>query len=423
MKVLLLKDYFYPEQCAGIQLTNDLLKGFSENDLEAEVYVPIPCRGVDAATRKAYRKKKKESLYDGRIKLYRYWLPYERKNKLLRASRYLLQNVRQFFKGWACKNVDMIFLGSTPPTNGIVGAWLKKIKRIPFVYNVQDVFPDSMVAAGITKKGSLLWKIGNKMANKTYKKADKIIVISEEMRDNLLAKGVSVEKIEIVYNWVDEEVIHPVQKEDNGLIKELNIPQYDFSIVYAGNLGYAQSVETIIEAAALLKENSEIGFYIFGEGANKEKIEQMIAEKCLKQVHMYPLQPHERVSEVYSLGDASIVACKKGTGVSALPSKTWNIMACGKPILVCFDKDTLLERLVVEQECGLFAEAEDAKALCENILSLSKNKKECERLGKNARGYIETYLTKKSCITKMVEILKETKKQFDYERSPKNDDV
>ena len=419
MKVLLLKDYFYPEQCAGIQLTNDLLQGFSENGLEAEVFVPIPCRGIDKKTRKAYRKKKNEVLHDGKVKLHRYWLPYERKNTLLRAFRYLLQNVRQFFKGLTCKNVDIVFLGSTPPTNGIVGGWLKKTKKIPFVYNVQDIFPDSMVTAGITKEGSFLWKVGNKIANKTYKKADKIIVISEEMRDNLLAKGVPAEKIEIVYNWVDEEVTHPVQKEDNRLIEELNIPQYDFSVVYAGNLGRAQSVETIIEAAELLKENSQIGFYIFGDGVNRTEIEEMIKRKDLKQVHMYPLQPYERVSEVYSLGDASIVACKAGTGGNALPSKTWSIMACGKPVLVCFDKDTMLERLAVEHECGLFAEAENAHALTENILSLSEDKAKCEQLGKNARNYIETHLTRERCTTKIAQILVNTKAHLDREKSKK----
>lgn len=419
MKVLLLKDYFYPEQCAGIQLTNDLLQGFSENGLEAEVFVPIPCRGVDKKTRKAYRKKKNEVLHNGKVKLHRYWLPYERKNILLRAFRYLMQNVRQFFNGLTCKSVDIVFLGSTPPTNGIVGGWLKKSKKIPFVYNVQDIFPDSMVTAGITKEGSFLWKVGNKIANKTYKKADKIIVISEEMRDNLLVKGVPAEKIEIVYNWVDEEVIHPVQKEDNRLIEELNIPQYDFSVVYAGNLGRAQSVETIIEAAEKLKDHTRIGFYIFGDGVNKTEIEELIARKDLKQVHMYPLQPYERVSEVYSLGDASIVACKAGTGGNALPSKTWSIMACGKPVLVCFDKDTMLERLAVEQECGLFAEAENAQALSENILLLSSDKAKCERMGKNARNYIETYLTRKSCTTKIAQILVDTKAQFDGEKAKK----
>lgn len=413
MKVLLLKDYFYPEQCAGIQLTNDLLQGFSESGFKSEVFVPIPCRGVDKKTRKVYRKKKNEVLHNGKVKLHRYWLPYERKNTLLRAFRYLLQNVRQFFKGLTCKGTDIIFLGSTPPTNGLVGGWLKKIKKIPFVYNVQDIFPDSMVTAGITKEGSFLWKIGNKIANKTYKKADRIIVISEEMRDNLLKKGVPYEKIEIVYNWVDEETIHPIQKENNRLIEELSIPQYDFSVVYAGNLGRAQSVETIIEAAELLKEDSRIGFYIFGDGVNKIQIEEMIVKKDLKQVHIYPLQPYERVSEVYSLGDVSIVSCKAGTGGNALPSKTWSIMACGKPILVCFDKGTMLERLAVKQECGLFSEAENAQALSENILSLTNDKAKCERFGQNARRYIEANLTRKSCTNKIAQILMDTKAKFD----------
>ncbi len=411
MKVLFLKDYFYPEQCAGIQLTNDMLESFAESNVEAKVFVPIPCRGVDKKTRKLYRKKRHEKLYNGKVDLFRYWLPYEKKNILLRAFRYLIQNIRQFFKGLHCKDVDIVFLGSTPPTNGLVGGLLKKVKRIPFVYNVQDVFPDSMVTAGVAKKGSFLWKIGNNIANKTYEKADKIIVISEEMRDNLLAKGVPAEKLEVVYNWVDEEIVHPVQEEDNHLIEELNIPHYDFAVVYAGNIGKAQSVQTIIEAAKLLKDNSSIGFYIFGAGVEQDHICKTIAEYDLKQVHMYPLQPYERISEVYSLGDASIVTCKKGTGSNALPSKTWSIMACGRPVLVCFDRETMLERLVKEHECGVFAEAEDAKMLSENILMLSNNKAECKRLGTNARKFIENNLTRKSCVAKIIKILEEASQQ------------
>lgn len=408
MKVLLLKDYFYPEQCAGIQLTNDLLQGLVENGLLADVYVPIPCRGIDKETRKVYKSKKKETLYEGKVNLYRYWLPYEGKSTFFRALRYLLQNVRQFFKGLSCKDAEILFLGSTPPTNGLVGVWLKKIKKIPFVYNVQDIFPDSMVTAGITKKDSLLWKIGNWIANTTYKHADKIIVISEEMKNNLIEKGVSKEKIEIVYNWVNEEETRPIEKENNKLYKELDIPEYAFPIVYAGNIGKAQSVETIIEAAEILKEETDIGFYIFGDGTNKEIIEKMIEEKELKNVHLYPLQPPDRVSEVYSLGEASIVSCKAEIGKNALPSKTWSIMACQKPLLVCFDKGTMLERLTKEERCGLFAEPEDAKGLSENILFLSKNREYCSEMGKKAREYIEKHLARKTCTDQISKILEET---------------
>lgn len=408
MKVLLLKDYYYPEQCAGIQLTRDLLKGFAENDISSDIYVPIPCRGIDKETRKIYRKRKKEIMHDGKVTLYRYWLPYERKSTILRIFRYILQNIRQFFKGLWCKNVDIIFLGSTPPTNGLVGTWLKKVKKIPFVYNVQDVFPDSLVTSGITKEGSLLWRIGNWIANTTYKNADKIIVISEEMRDNLLKKGVPAEKIEIVYNWVDEEIIRPIKKEDNKLIQELQIPEYKFPVVYAGNIGKVQAVETIVETAELLKENSDIGFYIFGDGTNRDIIEKMIVEKGLQNVHLYPLQPIERVSEVYSLGSASIVSCKTGTGGNALPSKTWSIMACEKPLLVSFDEGTMLERLTQNEKCGLFAQSENARALSENILFLNNNKDVCAEMGRKSRAYIENNLNRKKCTDKIVKILTET---------------
>lgn len=407
MNILILKSYYEPEIAAGIVLDANTAVDLAKAGHTVHLYTPMPTRGISQEVRD--NTPMEEEQVDGRLKIHRYKMIREKSSLIAKTWRYLLCAWKQWRIGCKSKGMDLIFVGSTPPFLGLIAASIKKKKKIPFVYNVQDIFPDSMVTAGVTKEGSLLWKIGNRIANKTYRNADKIIVISEEMRDNLLAKGVPAEKIEIVYNWVDEEVIRPVQREENRLIEELNIPRYDFSVVYAGNLGRAQSVQTIIEAAELLKDDSRIGFYIFGDGANKTEIEEMIAEKNLKQVHMFPLQPYERVSEVYSLGDASIVACKAGTGGNALPSKTWSIMACGKPILVCFDKDTMLERLAVEQECGLFADAENAQALSENIISLSCDKAKCERLGRNARNYIERYLTRKSCTTKIAQILADTK--------------
>ncbi len=411
MNILILKSYYEPEIAAGIVLDANTAEDLAKSGHTVHLFTPTPTRGISQEVRD--NTSMEEEKIDGRLKIHRYKMMREKHSLIAKTGRYFLCAWKQWRIGCKSRDMDLIFVGTTPPFLGLIAASIKKKKKIPFVYNAQDIFPDSMVTAGITKEGSFLWKIGSKIASSTYKSADKIIVISEEMRDNLLSKGVPASKIEVVYNWVDEEIIHPVKKEDNRLITELNIPQYDFSIVYAGNLGRAQSVETVIEAAELLKDNPQIGFYILGDGANKEAIEASIMEKGLTNVHTYPLQPYERVSEVYSLGDASVVTCKAGTGGNALPSKTWSIMACEKPILVCFDKDTMLERLTKENECGLFATAEDAQALRDNIVALSKDKVRCEHLGQNARDYVEEHLTRNSCTAKIARILEEAKAKFE----------
>ena len=390
MRVLLLRGYFYPEQCAGTYLTNDLLESFANNDVESVVFTPIPCRGIDKSTRKVYKKKKKEIIYNGKVKVYRYWLPYERKNKISRMFRYLLLNIIQFFKGLASKDIDIILLSSTPPTNGIVGGLLKKFKKTPFVYNLQDIFPDSLVTTGITKKGSLLWKIGKKIENYTYRNADKIIVISEAFKNNLLEKNVPEDKIVVVPNWVDAENIMPVLRKDNKLMEEYNIDCNKFIVVYAGNFGAAQGADVILESAILLKEEKDIQFVIFGGGAEFENAKEKA--KNMDNVIINSLLPSNRISEVYSLGDVSLVTCKKGVGNSGLPSKTWSIMACGTPIIASFDTDSELADIIKKAEAGVCVEPEDAKALANAILE-AKNK----NLISQGRNYVLKYASKDVC--------------------------
>ncbi len=395
MEVLLLRGYFYPEQCAGIHLTNDLLESFSNHDIGSVVYTPIPCRGIDKAIRKSYKKKKKEIIYNGKVKVYRYWLPYERKNIISRALRYFFQNIIQFFKGLSCKNIDVILLSSTPPTNGIVGGLLKKIKKVPLVYNLQDIFPDSLVTTGLTKKGSLFWKIGRKIENYTYRNADKIIVISETFKKNLLEKNVPEDKIIVVPNWVDVENIKPISREGNKLIEEYNLDSNNFMVVYAGNFGSAQGANVVLQSADLLKEEKDIKFVIFGGGAEFEKAKEQA--KTMDNVIINPLLPANRVSEVYSLGDVSLVTCKKGVGNSGMPSKTWSIMACNTPIIASFDTDSELADIIKKAHAGVCVEPEDAKALADAILE-AKNKK----LTSQGREYVLKYASKDVCAKEYV---------------------
>ena len=160
------------------------------------------------------------------LEIHRFSMYKEGTNPFGRAFRYLISNVIQLFKGLNEENIDLLYSSSTPPTQGLLYGILKELlskkdgKQIPFIYNVQDVFPDSLVSTGLTTEGSLVWKIGRIIENYTYSKADQIIVISSDIKKNLLKKGVAIEKIQLIPNWVDISDIQPVSKNANSLYEE-----------------------------------------------------------------------------------------------------------------------------------------------------------------------------------------------------------
>ena len=413
MKILKLSPYFFPEKVSSNHLTNDLHEAFEKNKIKVEVYVPTPTRGVSKETRKIYSKKKYENLYNETTEVIRFKMFKEGKNPIIRAMRYILVNFIQYFKGSRAKGIDLIYAMSTPPTQGLLCVLVKKrLERkykyqVPLLFSLQDVFPDSMVQAGMIKSGSFLWKIGRLIEDYTYKNADKIIVISEDIKENILKKGVSENKIEIIRNWIDIERVYPVSNEKNTLRKELKLKNNIFYVVYAGNLGKAQGVDTILDTAIKLKKHLDIQFLIFGNGAEEEKIKKRINDEKILNVSLYPLQPVSKVAEVYSLGDACIVSCKKGYGKNAFPSKTVSIMATGTPVIASFDKESELCKIIENNNLGVCSEPDNSQELCQKICYLKNNREEGKKMGKNARTFVEKSFSKEKCTKKYISVIKE----------------
>lgn len=407
MKILRLPAYYFPERISSSHLTKDLEKAYVESGFEVEVYAPVPTRGISDEEYEQYKKIKYEEFYDGKIKLHRFSLGREKRNPISRAVRYARSNFKQYRRGKKADAVDIITGGSTPPTQGMLCAKVaKKLskkykKKVPFVDIIQDVFPDSLVTTGLAKKNSLAYKIGTKIANYTYRHADAIIVISEDMKKNLLDKGVPEEKLHVIYNWINTDEVKPVPKEENKLYDELGLNKDTFKIVYAGNLGLAQGVDTLLDAAELLSDEENIEFVIFGKGAEEARLKKR-AEN-MKNVSFFPLMPMERVPEVYSLGDACVVLCKKGTGGAGVPSKTWSIMACGTPIIASFDTDSELARIISSSNSGVCVEPDSGEVLAEAIKELAKG----EKVYDGGRNYVENNASAKLCTQKYVDLLKE----------------
>jgi len=396
MKILIPFSYYHPEQCAGMFVIDDMTEEAASQGIESQITVPTPTRNVPPDA----QWERNELLFDGKVKVHRFHMYGEGKNPVLRAFRYLLCEIVQLhYMLW--KDYDVAFIDSTPPIQGLKLPIVRLFRKKGIVHNVQDLFPETLSGTGLAKKGGFFWKIGMWVSNVTFRNSDKIIAISNDIKRSMVARGVPAEKIEVVYNWVDEKSVHPVAIDDNPLFEEFGLSRDKFTIVYAGNLGNAQNIGIVLDGA---KELPEVQFAVFGSGGLEDDIRKRIKDENIINVHLNPLQPIERVSYVYSLGDACIVSCKEGLGGSAMPSKSWSIMSCGRPVVASFDEGELKE-ILEKNDCGVFSHAGNVKEFVEVIKSLKENPSRCTEMGKNAREFILNNLTKEVGAKKYVDII------------------
>lgn len=407
MKILRPRDYYFPEIVASSHLSDDMDEAYMRHKIVCINHTPMPTRGISSEVRKQYKRIKYEEKCNGFVVVKRFPMIREGSNPIQRAFRYFLCSVIQYFKACKEKDIDVIYGGSTPPTQGMLCALIKKHiqkkRNVAFVYNLQDVFPDSLVNAGMTKKGSVIWKIGRLIENYTYKYADKIVVISDDIRQNIVAKGVDESKIELIHNWIDTEKVQPVKKENNNLYKEFGIDKDKFTVVYAGNMGSAQGADILLEVA---KKLANIQFVVFGGGSEYSAFKNNVEKNELCNVVVNPLLPSERVSEVYSIGDLALITCKPGTGLSGMPSKTWTIMACNTPIVASFDIESELAEILKKSNSGICVPPGNADELIKAIKMVSDNPASIIAL-KNGREYVKNYASKFACTEKTIEVLKE----------------
>ena len=408
MKILRVPAYCYPEIMASTHLEEDRLQAFSDAGFEVEIHTPTPTRGIDCTTYEKFRKIRYEERFDGKVKIFRFPMFREGSNVILRALRYVLTNIIQYYKGVRAKDVDVIYAVSTPPTQGLLCALIakrleKKLhKKIPMIYNLQDVFPDSLVTTGLAREDSFLYRIGRKIEDYTYRHSDNIIVIGESMRQNILAKGVPAEKITVIPNWTDTEKIKNIRKEENPLFEEYGISRDKYTVVYAGNFGAAQGADVILAAAEELSLNNDIQFVIFGGGSEFEAAKATVAKKGLSNVIINGLLPQEMVPFVYSLGDTALITTKKGVGNSGMPSKTWTIMSCEIPIIATVDEKSELADILSLANAGKVIKPENASLLAQTIVDMKNGADKFY----GGRDYVLTNASRPICTQKYVDIFK-----------------
>lgn len=267
---------------------------------------------------------------------------------------------------WLVERPDVIFVYHPPLTVGLPAILLSSLWRVPFVYQVQDLWPETLSATGMLNNRRVLHWVGQ-FARWVYAHAHSILVISPGFRRNLLDKGVPASKIHYISNWVDTEMYHPAAP-DPGLAAELGLAGR-FNIMFAGNIGEAQGLETVVAAADLLRDLPDVQFVIIGDGIARPQLEQTAQARSLSNVRFLGRYPATAMSELYALADVLLVHLKDDPLFRiTIPHKTLAYLATGKPILAAIAGDAA--QLIAQEGAGMACPPSDPASLAATVRRL-----------------------------------------------------
>lgn len=290
------------------------------------------------------------------------------------------QSARRFQRG------DHVLVVTAPPSLPVTTTLAALMRGASFTLLVQDSYPEILIAVGAIKANSLFANTVNFFNRWVYKYASNIIVMGRDMNELFLKKTAGLDvPIVTIPNWADLETIHPTPRDGNALLDELGISG-KFVFMYAGNIGHPTDVETIIESAAKLTDDERFHFVFIGDGAKKKWLVDRVMELQLSNVTI--LDYRSRAEQIIFLNacDVGLVALIKGMWGTAMPSRTYNIMAAGKPVLALTERDSELARVIDEDGIGIYVEPGDADTLTDAILRLYGSRAKLVKMGNRARA-------------------------------------
>ncbi len=391
MRLLFLTTYYRPESATNAILITLLAEELARKGHQVTVVTGMPHydnNKVEAKYRgKLWMRERQNNVDIRRVYLY---VP-ENKSRLMgRLLNYISFNITSALAILLTPRHDVLFAPSPPLTNGMTAWFTSWLKRMPFVYNVQDIYPDVAVRLGVLKNPRLI-RLFSRMELFVYRKAAAVSVISDCFQRNLAAKQVPASKLKVISNFVDVDFVYPHPRR-NAFSHEHNLDD-KFVVVFAGNVGLSQGLETVLLAAQKLVVMPKIHFLIVGNGASKSELMRQAEEMGLNNLTFLPLQPYERVPELYSAGDVCLIPLKRGLTEDSVPSKLWTIMGVARPVVATVDKASDTYKVIQEAGCGLCAEAEDADGMAAAIARLYNDCELAANMGKQGRAYVEQFYT------------------------------
>lgn len=288
---------------------------------------------------------------------------------------------------------DAVLAMSPPLTLGAAGWAVARSRRVPFVFNIQDVFPDVAVELGAITNPKVI-AFSKWLERETYLRSDAVTVLSEDLKDNVAAKIVgrrgqsgSPDKVRVIPNFIDTDRIKPSERE-NAYRKEFGL-EGKTVVMYAGNVGMSQSLDLVIAAATHFSHDPDVAFVINGGGVARPALEQ--AARGLSNVHFVDMQPKDRLAEVAAAADIHVVPLKAGLARSSVPSKLYTILAAGRAVVASVDPGTEVARTVEAARAGIAVGPDDPEAFTKALARLIESPDMARQMGTSGRRFVEQW--------------------------------
>jgi len=394
MRILFITTYFQPDIASTGVLMTQLAEELARLGHRITVLTSVPHYDINRIW-DGYRGRIIARERRGNLDIYRLYLyvPSEKRGGMGRLVSYGSFNALSAMVGVAVGRHDVVFTPSPPLTNGVVADLLGRIWRSPFVYNVQDIWPDVAVRAGaVTSPRAIAFF--QAMERHVYRRATALTVISEGLRCNLAGKGVPPDRVHVIPNFVDTDFIRPLPKPRTFTSK--HGLDGKFVVLFAGNVGHSQDLKTVLHAALQLADLRHVQFLIVGNGVAKTELEAHAQRLRIKNVLFMPFQPHALLPELYASSDICLVPLRRGFANESVPSKALTIMASGRPLVASLDEGSDIWQLVNRSNCGLCVEPENPHSLAEAIRKLCADAALREYLGARGREHVAKHYSRQA---------------------------
>lgn len=400
MRILYISHYFPPEFGAGAARAHGMTRWLTRFGHDVTIVTPYPNYLTNASSHVHERRKQKKENIDG-VDVHRTWVySPPQQNNWRRIINYASFTASSWLYGRKLPGPFDVVIASSPPLFlGIAGVALSRRFQAPLVFDVRDMWPEIAVILGVFRHGSLMERSWSQLATFIYSRASAIIPVTLGMKQDMLARGLPPEKLHLIFNGVDLELIQP---DAPDLRESLNLKD-KFVVLFAGLIGVMQGVEALVDAAALLKNHPEIAFLIVGDGARKELVAKKIESLCLQNIQLLPAQPPQKIPRFLNTADICLapLANEKVTGV--IPYKMLEAWAYQRPVITTDYSEA--GDLVKQCQGGITASFSDPQAIADAILSLAAKRDEIKHLGLGGRKCVERLFNRRTQARKMEEIL------------------
>ena len=406
MNVLYVSQYFPPEKCAPAARVSELAQQWVNGGHRVTVLTGFPNHPtgiVDPRYRKRFRRLHcREWL--GNVEVVRTWLwPMANAQIWKRAICYFSFFLSACVAGLFLDRPDVIIATSPQLLVGLSGWFLARVFGVPFVFEVRDLWPESLSAVGARNSRSIFYRVVGSIARFLYRQSQQVVVVSPAFREQLISRwDVPEAKIDVVENGVEPDLFSPSSPTD---LRRPFALEGKFVISYIGTVGMAHGLKTVLDAAELIRpECPGAHVLLIGDGAERRNVEQEARRRGLKNVSVLPAQPRETVPAFIRASDVCLVLLKKAEAFrTVIPTKMLEFMACGRAVVLGVEGQAA--DILQQAKAGLCVPPEDATELSAAIGALYRDSELRGRLGANGRAYIVGHLTRARTAEKYLTVL------------------